>query len=51
MVAGEYKGCFLGGFCDISNTLHVCTIPHQHCSISLLYEQGYTADVLGKKVA
>ena len=44
------KDCCLGGFCHVSNNLHVCTTPQQHYSTSLLYEQGHTAEVLGKTV-
>ena len=46
---GECKGCCLGGLCNGSNNLHICTIPQQDCSASLQYKQGYTADILGVK--
>ena len=44
------KVCCLGDLWYISNTLYMCTTLQQHCGISLLYEQGYTAEVLGKTV-
>ena len=34
------KDYFLGGLFYVSNTLHVCTTPQQHCSTSLLHEHG-----------
>ena len=33
-----------------SATIHICTTLQQHCGISLLHEQGYTAEVLGVKL-
>ena len=45
---GECKGYCLGGFCHISNTLHMYTTPKQNSGISLLHEQGHTTKVLGK---
>ena len=51
LVVRKCKGCCLGGLCYISNTLHICTTPQQHCSTNLLYEQGHSAEVLGKAVA
>ena len=44
------KVCYLGGLCYVSNTLHVCTMLQQHYGTSLLYEQGHSAEVLGKTV-
>ena len=46
--SGESKGCCLGGLCYLSNTLHVCTTPQKHHSISLLYEYDHIAEVLRK---
>ena len=40
------KGCCLGGFFHINNTLNVCKTPQQLCSINLLYNQGHTTEVL-----
>ena len=47
---GEFKLYCLGSLCYIKNTLYVCTTLQQHCVISLLYEQGYTANKLGAKL-
>ena len=47
---GECKGCCLGGVFHVRNTLQMCITPQQHCSTSLLYKKGYTAEVLGKTV-
>ena len=47
----EYKGCYLGSLCYIRNALHMCKTPQKHCGISLLYEQGHSAEVLGKIVS
>ena len=44
------KGYCLGGLCHLRNTLHVFTIPQQRCGISLRHKQGYTTEVLGKKI-
>ena len=30
--------------------LYMCTTPYQHCFISLLHEQGHTAEVLRAKL-
>ena len=48
---GECESCCLGGHFYISNTLYMCTIPQQHCGISLLHEQGHNAEVLRKRIA
>ena len=48
--SGECKGCCLGGLCYVSNTLHMCTTLQQYYGISLLYEQGHTAEVLGMQL-
>ena len=42
------KGYCLGGLCHFRNTLKVFITPQPHSGISLLYEQGYTAEALGK---
>ena len=45
------KSHCLSGLCHISNTLHMCTTLQQHYGTSLLYEQGYTAELLGKTIS
>ena len=48
---GKCNNCCLDGLCYVSSTLHMCTTLQQHCGISLLHKQGYTAKVFGKTVA
>ena len=36
--SGQCKGCWLGGLCYVSKTLHMCTTLQQHCGTSLLHE-------------
>ena len=45
---GECKGCCLGSLYYINNTLNMCTILQQQYSVSLLHEQGHTAEALDK---
>ena len=47
----EHNGCCPGGLFHIKNTLHICTTLQQHCSISLLHDEGHTAEELGIRVA
>ena len=44
------KVCCLDGLCHIRNTLNIYTTLQQHYSTSLIYEQDYIAEVLGKTV-